>query len=259
MNSKALKIVSWNVNGLRAVAKKGLLEWCKKFSPDILCLQEIKAHPGQLTPELRVFPGYEAHFHPAQKKGYSGVATYTKLKPKNVQLGLGISQFDAEGRVLITEYKDFILMNAYFPNGQRDLGRVPYKLNFSDELLKLSQKLQKQKKKVIICGDYNVAHEPIDLKNPKSNENNSGFTEPERKWMTKFLKAGHIDTFRHFNKSPGHYTWWSYRPGVRENNIGWRVDYFCISPNLLPKVKKSEILPEVLGSDHCPIVLELQT
>ena len=254
---KGLKIVSWNVNGLRAVAKKGFLQWCQSYSPDILCLQEIKAHPGQLTPELRNLPGYVAHFHPAERPGYSGVATYTKTKPKDVTYGMGVREYDCEGRVLLTDFSDFILINVYFPNGQRDLGRVPFKLDFSDRLLELCEEFKKQGRELVVCGDYNVAHKPIDLKNPKSNENNSGFTLPERQWMDKFLSFGYVDTFRHFNKEPGHYTWWSYRPGVRENNIGWRIDYHCVTPSLISRVEKSLILPEVMGSDHCPIVLEI--
>ena len=257
MVKKKVTIVSWNINGLRAVAKKGLLQWCKNYSPDILCLQEIKAHPGQLTPELRNIPGYHALFHPAERPGYSGVATYTKMKPKGVSYGIGVHEYDCEGRVLLTDFSDFILINVYFPNGQRDLNRVPYKLAFSDRLLELCEEFKKQGRELVICGDYNVAHQPIDLKNPKSNENNSGFTLPERQWMDKFLSFGYIDTFRHFNKEPGHYTWWSYRPGVRENNIGWRIDYHCVTPNFMTRVQQSLILPEVMGSDHCPIVLEI--
>ena len=253
-----LKIVSWNVNGLRACANKGFLEWVQNFKPDVLCLQEIKAYPGQLTPQLRAIPGYQAYFHPAQKKGYSGVAIYSKLNPKNVTEGVGIEKFDMEGRTLIAEFNDFVLINTYFPNGQRDLGRVPYKLEFSNQLIEFCKKLQKTKNRsVLICGDYNVAHQEIDIKNPKANENNSGFTKPEREWMSYFLSLGWVDTFRHFNKEPDHYTWWSYRPGVREKNIGWRIDYHCVTPELMPRVQKSEILPHVMGSDHCPIVLHL--
>ncbi|MBI2609177.1 MAG: exodeoxyribonuclease III [Deltaproteobacteria bacterium] len=258
MNKKTLKLVSWNVNGLRACAKKGFLDWIGAFKPDILCVQEMKAYPGQLTPELRNIPGYQAYFHPAQKKGYSGVATYTRVETKNIQYGLGIEIYDQEGRVLITEHNGFTLVNVYFPNGQRDLNRVPFKLDFSNKLLNLCESLRKKGCELIICGDYNVAHKPIDLKNPKSNENNSGFTLPEREWMDHFLSHGYIDTFRRFNDEPGRYTWWSYRPGVREKNIGWRIDYHCVTPGLLSHVKKSLILQEVMGSDHCPVVLELQ-
>ncbi len=252
-----MKIASWNVNGLRAASKKGFLEWFQSFSPDVLCLQEVKAHPQQLSPELRAFPGYHVYFSSAQKKGYSGVATYTKEKPISVKNGLGLDIYDNEGRVLVTEFKNFIVINVYFPNGQRDLGRVPFKLDFSNKLLAYCEDLKKKGKNLVICGDYNVAHKPIDLKNPKSNENNSGFTLPERQWMDHFLAHGYVDTFRHFNQEGGHYTWWSYRPGVREKNIGWRIDYHCVTPSLLKSVKNSFILPEVMGSDHCPVILEL--
>ena len=253
-----MRILSWNVNGIRAVLKKGFIEWLQEESPDILCVQETKCHPEQLTDELLVPDGYKTYWSSAEKKGYSGTAVFTKSEPKAVKEGLGVKEFDTEGRTLMLEYKDFILFNIYFPNGGAGNKRVPFKMDFYDAFLKKVNRLKKQGKKVIICGDVNTAHEEIDLARPKQNEKNTGFLPEERAWVTKFLGNGYVDTFRHFQKDGGHYTWWDYKTKARERDIGWRIDYFFLSENLLPKVEKAHILKKVMGSDHCPVGIELK-
>jgi exodeoxyribonuclease-3 len=253
-----MKLISWNVNGIRAASRGGFLDWMKSQKADVICVQETKANPEQLEPELREPKGYTSFWHSAQKPGYSGTAIYTKKDPLRIQTGIGIPEIDNEGRVLIAEYPEVTLINCYFPNSQRDHARLPYKLRFCDEILKLCNQYRRQGVNVAICGDYNIAHTEIDLKNPKTNQDNAGFLPAERAWMTKFLGAGYIDTFRHFTPDPGHYTWWSYRPGVREKNIGWRIDYFCVNEELKGRLKKAWIQPDVKGSDHCPVVLELK-
>lgn len=252
-----MKIYSWNVNGIRAIKKKGFLEWVKEESPDILCIQETKAHIEQLDESLLNIEGYEAFFCSGERKGYSGVAVYTKEKPITVKKGIGISKFDSEGRILILEYESFILFNIYFPNGQKDDDRLNYKLEFYDAILEYCDALKEQGKKLVICGDYNTAHEEIDLKNPKSNEKRSGFLPIERAWMDKFIKHGYVDTFRRLYPEKVKYSWWSYRFNARKNNAGWRIDYHFVSDNLFEKVRSAEILNEVMGSDHCPVILEL--
>lgn len=257
-----MKIQSWNVNGIRAAAKKGFEKWFADSGSDVVCLQETKATRDQLDLFLINPKGYHSVWHSAEKAGYSGTAIYSKDEPTNVQIGMGIPEFDREGRVLIAEYKrkghDVAVINAYFPNSQREHARLGYKLEFCDAMLKLCQSYVKKGTNVVLCGDYNIAHEPIDLKNPKQNENNAGYLPEERAWMTKFLGAGYVDTFRHFEKGPGHYSWWSYRPGVREKNIGWRLDYHCVNQELADRVKSSSIHPTVIGSDHCPVELVLK-
>lgn len=253
-----MKLISWNVNGIRAVEKKGFVEWVLKESPDILCLQETKAHPEQLTDTLLHIPGYTAYWSSAEKKGYSGVVTYTKEKPIAVQHGFGIPRFDSEGRIIITEYKTFTLLNIYFPNGKKDDIRLQYKMDFYAATLAYCQSLRKQGKKIIVCGDVNTAHTEKDLAHPKQNEKTSGFLPIERAWLDTFITAGYIDTLRHFTDAPELYTWWDYKTGARERNIGWRIDYFFISQDLQPNLKKAFILAEVLGSDHCPLGIEVQ-
>ncbi|MCT4604809.1 MAG: exodeoxyribonuclease III [Marinisporobacter sp.] len=252
-----MKIYSWNVNGIRAIKKKGFLEWVKEENPDILCIQETKAHIEQLDESLLNIEGYEAFFCSGERKGYSGVAVYTKEKPITVKRGIGILKFDLEGRILILEYKSFILFNIYFPNGQKDDDRLNYKLEFYDAILEYCDALKDQGKKLVICGDYNTAHEEIDLKNPKSNEKRSGFLPIERAWMDKFIEHGYVDTFRTLYPEKVKYSWWSYRFNARKNNAGWRIDYHFVSDNLLEKVRNTEIFNEVMGSDHCPVMLEL--
>jgi exodeoxyribonuclease III len=254
-----MKIISWNVNGVRACYQKGLTAYLDREQADVVCLQEIKAEEDQFPEELINRPEY-FYINPAQKKGYSGVALICKKDPLNVWEGLGPEEFDSEGRVLIAEFDDFFLFNCYFPNGQRDLNRVPYKLAFSDKVMEEALRLKKQmNKEVVICGDYNTAHKEIDLANPKTNTNTTGFLPNERAWIDKFISRGFVDAFRVFTpEDNGHYTWWTYRGDCRERNIGWRIDYFFVTNNLKNKIKRCIHQPEVLGSDHCPIVLEIK-
>jgi exodeoxyribonuclease-3 len=249
------KFISWNVNGLRAIEKKGFVDIVHELSPDILCLQEIKAMPDQLPESVKNLEGYEAYWYPAKRKGYSGVCTYTRTKPLHVIYGMDIPEHDQEGRVLTLEFKDFFLINAYFPNAQHGLLRLDYKLIFNRDMHNFLDRLA-EKKSVVICGDFNVAHRPIDLANPKQNEKNPGYSLPEREWMDTFSGSGYIDTFRKFNQKPEQYTWWSYRFNARAKNIGWRIDYFCVDPASEARVKDAAILDGILGSDHCPISLD---
>ena len=258
MSDSRMKLISWNVNGIRAVGRSGFLDWLGQEAPDVVALQEIKAFPEQLEEGLRNPPGYHSIWHPAKKPGYSGVSVYSRHEPIEVIQGIGDPEFDSEGRVLEVEFKDFILLNAYFPNSQRDHARLDYKLRFCALMLKHCEKLRKKGKNLVLCGDFNIAHEEIDLKNPKSNHKNAGFLPEERAWMTQFLKAGYVDAFRKFTPGPGHYTWWSYRPGVREKNIGWRLDYHVVNQELQDRLRSAEIHPLVRGSDHCPVLLEFK-
>ena len=255
-----MRVLSWNVNGIRAAAKKGFVSWIENENADMVCIQETKARPDQLPPELleiRAKDGkpYYAYWANAKKPGYSGVAIFSKSEPLNVK-ELGINEFDEEGRVLQAEYRDFTLISVYFPNSQDAGKRLDYKLKFCDAVLKLCKKYRKEKRHFVLCGDYNIAHTPIDLARPKENEGNAGYLPEERAWMETFTSAGFVDTFRHFHPGQkGHYSWWSYRTGARERNIGWRIDYHCIDPEFLPLIKSSVIRPEVSGSDHCPVEL----
>ncbi len=248
------KLISWNVNGIRAVLKKNFWEFFEKEVPDILCLQETKATFDQVDINL---PGYQAYWNSAEKKGYSGTAIFTRVPPLCCTYGIGLADHDREGRVITLEFEKVFLVNVYTPNSQDDLRRLPYRTGEWDvAFLAYLQSLEK-KKPVIFCGDLNVAHKEIDLANPKSNTKSAGFTPEERKSFDRIIEAGFVDTFRHFNQGPDHYTWWSYRSAARERNKGWRIDYFCISKSLIPQLKAARILPEVLGSDHCPVVAEL--
>jgi len=256
-----MRIISWNVNGIRAAENKGFLEWFNREAPDILCINETKAHPEQLSQEL-VVPcakgiAYKSYWACAQKKGYSGVAVYAKTEPLDVHF-LGLPEFDNEGRVLIAEFNDFSLIAAYFPNSQDGGKRLDYKLAFCDAVYSLCGSLEKKGRHFLLSGDYNIAHRPIDLARPKENEGNAGYLPEERAWMDAFTQAGHIDVFRHFHPDEGgHYTWWSYRAGARERNIGWRIDYHSVDKAFLPRVKSSCIQKDVMGSDHCPVEIEL--
>ncbi|APF17463.1 exodeoxyribonuclease III [Caldithrix abyssi] len=253
-----MKLISWNVNGLRAVTRNGFIDQVKKLDADIICLQETKLQNEQIPEEILRLTDYHQYWNFAQRKGYSGVATFSRQEPAKIERELGIEKFDSEGRVLITHYDSFVLFNVYFPNGQRDHGRVAYKLEFYAELLKMANALRDAGNKVIITGDFNTAHREIDLKNPKSNQKTSGFLPEERAWIDRYLQEGWIDTFRHFYPQlKDQYTWWSYRFNARQRNIGWRIDYFMNSENLLPHLKQAFILPEVMGSDHCPLGIEL--
>lgn len=252
-----MNIFSWNVNGIRAVKKKGFLDFISDYSPDILCLQETKAHVEQLGDDLLNIPGYLSIFDsPKYKKGYSGVAIYTKEEPLNVSTTLDSDQdLDDEGRTLIAEYDKFILLNFYFPNGQMNDTRLGYKLRFHDAAYDMFVKLKRKKKNIIICGDYNIAHNEIDLRHPKPNENTSGFLRIERDWLDKFQKKGFVDTFRYFYPNEVKYSWWTYMRNARQNNAGWRIDYFWVSQ--IDKIKDAQIHNDVFGSDHCPVSISL--
>lgn len=253
-------IISWNVNGLRAVHRKGNVAQVFHMKPDILCIQETKTLPEQLPTELRDLQGYHSYFHfPTQKKGYSGVAIYSKEEPLKVSRDIGIEEMDKEGRLIMAEYKDFTLINVYFPNGGGPPERLRYKLDFYDYLLEFINKLHEKQPNIILCGDFNVAHKPIDLARPKENETHVGFLPIERAWMDKLISNRWIDVFRYFypNKTEA-YTYWDMKTFARERNVGWRIDYFFTSPEMLSKIKSIEILDSVLGSDHCPIQLMLK-
>lgn len=253
-----INLTSWNVNGIRAIYKKGFADWFAGHQPDILGLQETKISQDQLTPEFLERKGYKAYFSHAQKRGYSGVALYSKIEPISVQESFGAKKFDDEGRTLVADYGDFVVATVYFPNGASSPERLVYKMEFYDAFLKWINKQKKAGKKVIVCGDFNTAHMPIDLARPKENEKISGFLPEERAWMDKFVKAGNIDTFRAFNKDPHNYSWWHMRTNARERNVGWRIDYFFASENLKDNLVNAEILQQVLGSDHCPVTLTLK-
>jgi exodeoxyribonuclease III len=249
-----MKLVSWNVNGLRACVKKGFLDYFQEVDADIFCLQETKLQEGQISLELE---GYHQFWNYALKKGYSGTAVFTKHKPLSVSYGVGADESEDEGRILTLEFDEFFLVNVYTPNSQRDLARLPYRLQWEDRILEHLSELN-EVKPVVFCGDLNVAHQEIDLRNPKSNVGNSGFTEEERGKMTSLLSAGFIDSYRHFyREQAGAYTWWSYMAKVRERNIGWRIDYFIVSESFRDRLKRAEIHSHVMGSDHCPVVLEI--
>ncbi len=254
-----MKLVTWNVNGIRSVWNKGFLDWFSTEKPDLLCLQEIKIQDHQLTEEQRHPKKYHSVFHFAEKPGYSGTAIYSKTEPLNVEVGIGDKQIDFEGRVLAAEFANFIVVNTYFPNSRRDLSRLKEKLYFCEKLHAFLDKKVKKGKNILLCGDMNIAHNEIDLKNPKSNQKNAGFLPEERAWMSHFLSSGYTDTFRRFNQEPNHYTWWSNRPGVREKNIGWRLDYFISNNEFNDRLKSVFHKPEVKGSDHCPVELRIQS
>ena len=253
-----MKLLSWNVNGIRAADKKGLFQWFTKEKPDILCLQEIKAQKEQLPSHLRNAPNYHLYVNSAEKKGYSGVATYTKQKPLDIKIGFGIDKFDKEGRIIITEYSKFMLFNIYFPNGKKNQERLDYKLDFYDTFLAYADNLKAKRKNIVVCGDFNTAHKEIDLARTKENEKVSGFLPIERAWIDTFIHHGYIDTFREFNKQPEQYSWWDMKTRARERNVGWRIDYFFVNKEFMKYVKNSFILQDVLGSDHCPIGIEIE-
>lgn len=249
-----MKIASWNVNGINACINKGLMDFMSEKDADIYCFQEVKATKEKLPQSINGY--HEFHSH-AKKKGYSGVSIYSKIKPIKVIEGIGDEVFDSEGRVLTLEFESFFLIDAYFPHSHRELKRLDFKIKFDNKFLDFCKELE-QIKPLIIASDFNVAHKEIDLKNPKSNKNNAGFTMDERNWFDSFIDHGFIDTFREFVKEEGHYTWWPYTNDARERNIGWRIDYFIISKSLKNSLTQSTILNEVLGSDHCPILLEIR-
>lgn len=249
-----MKLLSWNVNGLRAVMKKGFADWLVAEDPDILCIQESKARPEDITELLPA--AWRTHWCSAEKKGYSGTVIFTKEEPLRVTRGIGVAEHDTEGRVISAEYPDFHLVNVYVPNSKRDLARLPYRQQWDAALLGWLKGLE-QTKPVIWCGDLNVAHREIDLTYPKQNVKNHGFTPEERAGFDAFVNAGFVDTFREFQPAGGHYTWWSQMNNARSRNIGWRIDYFLVSAALRPRLQRAWILPEVMGSDHCPVGLEI--
>ncbi|WP_353138586.1 exodeoxyribonuclease III [Pseudopedobacter sp.] len=253
-----MKIISYNVNGIRAAINKGWLDWLKATNADIVCLQEIKATPDQIADlqQLNAL-GYHHFWYPAKKKGYSGTAILTKKEPKHVEYGCGIEPYDDEGRIIRADFDDFSVMSAYFPSGSSGDERQGFKYQFLADFEVYAEDLLKSYPKLLICGDYNICHKAIDIHNPKSNANSSGFLPEERAWMEKFINSGFIDTFRHLNPDPHHYTWWSYRAGARAKNLGWRIDYHLLSAPMLANIKRASILPEAKHSDHCPILLEL--
>ena len=253
-----MKLISWNVNGLRAVVNKGFKEFFKEIDADIFCIQETKMQEAQLDENiLEIFEGYNAYWNSAEKKGYSGTAIFTKQKPLNVTYGIGKEEHDKEGRVITLEFEKFYMVNIYTPNSKRELERLDYRQLWEDEIRAYLLKL-KENKSVVMCGDLNVAHTEIDLKNPKTNRKNAGFTDEERTKMTELLNAGFVDTFRYkYPEVEGKYSWWSYMFHAREKNAGWRIDYFIVSENLKDKIEDAKILDDIYGSDHCPVELDL--
>ncbi len=255
----SLTLLSWNVNGIRAVAKKNFLPWLVETNPDILCLQETRAEAAQLPPELVRPEGYHTTWHSAEKKGYSGTALFSRPEPLETALDLGVDSFDHEGRLVIARYPTFTLLNCYFPNGGRDHGRVPFKLAYYEAFLEKCEGLRAAGHAVVFCGDVNTAHREIDLANPRTNQNTTGFLPEERAWMDRLIAAGYVDTFRHFHPDwEGQYTWWAAWAGARARNVGWRIDYFFVAREMLDRVEAAFILPEVMGSDHCPVGVRLK-
>jgi len=252
-----MKLISWNVNGIRAATKKGFLDYLHQEEPDILCIQESKAHKEQLTSEILKDHGYHTYWHSGIKRGYSGVSTFCKEKPLYVQEGLGIKKYDDEGRVLLTEHENFLLYNIYFPNGQKDEIRLKYKLDFYDDLLPIINEQVESGNNVIVTGDWNTAHHPIDLARPKDNLKTSGFMPIERKKMDEYVDNGWVDTFRLFHNEPERFSWWTYRFGARQRNVGWRIDYFFVNSEMVDLCLDADIHSDILGSDHCPVSLTL--
>ena len=251
------KIITYNVNGIRSVLSKGWIDWLKAANPDVICLQEIKANPEQLDLSIFADAGYLHYWYPAQKKGYSGVAILTKNKPDHVEYGCKIQKYDDEGRVLRADYGDLSVMSVYMPSGSSGEERQAFKIQWLSDFQKYIDELKKQRPNLIICGDYNICHQSIDIHNPKSNANTSGFLPEEREWIDNFMKSGFVDSFRHFNKEPHNYTWWSFRANSRAKNLGWRIDYNLVSAGLEGKMKRAAILTEAKHSDHCPLMVEI--
>ena len=255
---KTIRLISWNVNGLRAVYRKNFMEWFRSENADVVCLQETKSRPDQLPEDLLSVPGYHAAFSSAEKKGYSGVAVYSRETPRRTAETFGDSGFTGEGRVLALDLEVFKLYNIYFPNGKASAERLSYKMGFYESFLTRLGPALRKGERIVVCGDVNTAHRAIDLARPKENEKTSGFLPEEREWMDRFLEAGFTDTFRMFEPGGGHYTWWDMKSGARKRNVGWRIDYFFVSAPLRDRVRAADILKDVEGSDHCPIRLALE-
>ena len=252
-----MRLISWNVNGIRAAHKKGFLEWFESERPDVLCLQETKAHESQLPTALKDVEATGSGSPSRSARGYSGVALYTRHEPRSVSFGLADERFDSEGRTVVADFDDFVLLGIYFPNGKRSADRLRYKMEFYDAFLEYVENLRREGRSVVVCGDVNTAHKEIDLARPKENEKISGFLPEERAWMDKFFEHGYVDTFRQFNQDPGNYSWWDTMTRARERNVGWRIDYFFTDSDLASSLSDAFILPDVMGSDHCPVGIEL--
>jgi exodeoxyribonuclease-3 len=251
------RIITYNVNGIRSAMGKGWVEWLKAVNADVVCLQEIKATPDQIDVKPFEDLGYYTHWHPAEKKGYSGVAIFSRMKPKNVEVGCGMPKYDHEGRILRCDFDDFSVMSAYFPSGSSGEDRQAFKMEFLEDFLPYSEKIRKTCPNLIISGDYNICHKAIDIHNPVSNKNSSGFLPEEREWVDRFVASGFVDTFRVFNQEPHQYTWWSFRANARNKNLGWRIDYHMATQAMKDRLLSSRILPEAKHSDHCPVLLEI--
>jgi exodeoxyribonuclease-3 len=251
------KIITYNVNGIRSAISKGFIDWMKAANPDIICLQELKAEPSQIDVSVFEDMGYHHFWYPAQKKGYSGVAILSKQKPTHIAYGCGTKIYDDEGRIIRADYGDTSVMSVYHPSGSSGEDRQAFKMQWLDFFQNYINELKKSRKKLIISGDYNICHQAIDIHNPKSNANSSGFLPEEREWIDNFMKSGFVDSFRHFNKEPHNYSWWSFRANARAKNLGWRIDYNLVSQNLEKNMKRAAILAEAKHSDHCPVLLEI--
>jgi len=253
-----MKIITYNVNGIRAALSKNWLDWLKATQADVVCLQEIKASPDQLV-DLHLLEelGYQHYWYPAEKKGYSGTAIFTKITPKHVEYGCGLPDYDREGRVIRADFEHCSVLSTYFPSGSSGDERQAFKYQFLNDFKLYINTLKSTLPNLVICGDYNICHKPIDIHNPKSNANSSGFLPEEREWMENFIQSGFVDSFRHFNEEPHLYTWWSYRAGARSKNLGWRIDYTLVSESLKENLKRAAILPDAKHSDHCPVLVEL--
>lgn len=253
-----MKVISYNINGIRAALRKGLDLWIKAAKPDVLCLQEIKANESQFDVQIFENLGYHTYWFSAQKPGYSGTAILSKIKPKSITYGMGHDLYDAEGRVLRADFDDFSIINVYMPSGSSGEHRQAFKYQFLDDFYTYIEQLLNTHDKLIVCGDYNICHQPIDIHNPQRNKNTSGFLPQEREWLTSFLGLGFVDTFRHFSDEPHHYSWWSYRANARAKNLGWRIDYLLASLPLQEHLSSAQILSQAKHSDHCPVVLSLE-
>lgn len=252
-----MKIISYNVNGIRAAINKDFFKWLKASNPDVICIQETKAHPEQVDLEPLKKLGYQDYWFSAEKKGYSGVAIFTKTEPDHVEYGMGIEIYDREGRTLRVDFGDLSIMSVYMPSGSSGEERQAFKMKWLDDFYVYINELKNKRKKLVISGDYNICHKAIDIHNPVSNKNSSGFLPEERAWLDKFVDSGFIDTFRYFNQDPDHYTWWSYRFNARKKNLGWRIDYHMVTESLSQKLENALILADAVHSDHCPITLEI--
>ena len=252
-----MKIITYNLNGIRAAMSKGLIDWISQVSPDVLCVQEIKANPDQVGVFEFEELGYHHYWYPAQKKGYSGVAIFTKQKPKHIEYGCGIKEYDDEGRILRIDFEEFSVMSVYHPSGSSGDLRQAFKMEWLEAFLNYINQLKATYPNLVICGDFNICHKAIDIHNPKSNPNTSGFLPEEREWMEQFINSGFVDSFRYFNQEPHQYSWWSYRAGSRAKNLGWRIDYNFVTDNLKNRISRSVILPSAIHSDHCPVLLEM--